>query len=232
MSLEQNELSPVLNETVVHADNPLQNGEVVETTFHLAPSTGQPFRWVGRITTPHEIWSSGQEADQLLEPLTVDLPLGMVPPMLGFARKYIGPNATEQQMTYWCHTFAYAVGATALELTDNVGTQWLADARARLLFSQGSKISPAELIAGEHAAVGDGMSKRPVHSLVGIGPAKGAATGSTLAIQVDGQQGNLYVGDPAAYLEDLKASRSKYNPSAQPGLYVQRTPLNLPVNSR
>src|SRR5687767_15409223 len=111
------------------------------------------------------------------------------------------------------------------------GAQGLADAQARLLFLHGSKISPAELSRGEHAAVGDGMCKWPVHSLVGIGQAKGVTTGSTLAIQVDGLQGNLYVGDPAAYLEDLNSSRSKYNPSSQPALYVQRTRLRLPADS-
>jgi hypothetical protein len=204
----------------------MSQNDMVETTFHLAEHYGRPFQWVGRITTPDMTWSSGQEDGQELEPITVDLPADMVTPMLAFARRHIGPNATEQQTSYWCHHFAYDVGSTALEMTGEVmgGVQGLADAQAGHVFTHGSEIPADGLTVGEHAAVGDKtVSAMPVHSMVGIGRAKNAMNDAMLAVQVDRPNGDLYVGDPAAYMHDLQSSRS------QVGLYVQRTPLWLPA---
>lgn len=226
-------LSKLSGEVTAPGDTPEE--KIVEVTFHLGYSGMQPFRWVGSITTPDEAWSSGQEANQQLEPLIVELPSALANNLLGFARKHIGRNATESQTTYWCHTFAHAVGTTAVELTGDImgGTQGLADAQARHLSSQGSKILPADLALGEHAVVADlNTSNTPIHSIVGIGRPKGRADGPTLAVQVDSQNGSLYVGDPAVYLEDLRSSRSIREGGSEPALYVQRTVLSVPAKSQ
>ena len=210
-----------------------------EVTFHLgSPSNVLPFRWVAGIDTPHGSWRHRPDSDEELEQVTVDLPEHMSRKLIDFARRHIGPNATNQEIDFWCHTFAREVGATALSLTDTgrAGEHMLADAQAITLFSEGTIIPPSELGVGEHAVVGDarvGTARRaPMHSLVGIGRPKGQEESPNLAVQVDTSRGNLYVGNPADYLEDVKRNNAHLSKPPQPELYVQRTPLEVPLNHR
>lgn len=211
-----------------------------EVTFHLAPQSDVlPYRWVAGIDTPDGSWQHRSGITEDLEPLTVHLPERMSRNILDFARKHLGEDATDEEVDYWCHTFAREVGSTALSIDPSTawgGEHGLADAQARILFSDGTVVTPSELAIGEHAVVGDAnphTSRRaPMHSMVGIGRPKGEADGPNLAVQVDTSRGNLYVGDPADYLADVSQSGAHLKNPPEPALYVQRTPKLVPANHR
>lgn len=212
-------------------DTPTHEQQTTDVTFRLAPrSDALPYQWVESIATPDDVWHSGQEwyDPDKVESVTVELPVGMAQNLMDFARRHIGPHATDKEVAYWCHTFAHKVGTTALELAESVhgGEQSLADAKARDIFAKGDIVSASELAVGEHAVVGDAdpksTAKAPTHSMVGIGQPKGVADAASLAVQVDARNGNLYVGKPADYLQELRQARVHTRPTTQPELYVVR----------
>lgn len=214
-------------------------GNSTEVTFRLVPiKAGVPFQRVAGITLPEGSWRDRYVDSVIrLESLAVELPADMTERLMSFARRHIGPDATDQETKYFCHTFAEAVGrtATASTMPETGNTNYEGLAQAKSIFENGSVISPQELEIGEHGVIGDPDENKPVtrsgldHSLVGIGNGQ--------AIQVDGPglgqyAGHLYIGKVADYLTWIDAvNLSAGNTTAQPGLYVHRESAVDPSSS-
>ncbi|HSW80497.1 MAG TPA: hypothetical protein VLG47_06990 [Candidatus Saccharimonadales bacterium] len=208
-----------------------------EVTFHLAPAeTDKPFRRVAGISANETNWRDGY-VDQgiALEEYTTTLPTELSDRMLAFARRHIGPEATDKQTRYWCHTLAHRVGHTAMASSApvNEGEGFRAYQQAESIYQNGARISPNELAVGEHGVVADSDTNRPEtrgpidHSMVGIGDG--------LAIQVDNEgphsefSGHLYIGRPDEYVKRLEAKRGVGETTAQVGFYVHRDPVSDPA---
>lgn len=196
-------------------------------TFHLVPGSqgrhGEPLRKVAKIETAEDAWQHGATPEGQFEKLVVELPEGLPAGIVAFARRHIGPDATEPQIKFFCHTFAQEVGSTATEsmVPDPEGTKAGGTSQALGIITNGTRIAAAELAAGEHVVVGESEETRPrhrgaaAHSAVGIG--------GGLAIQVDGPRGgDLYVGYPQDYVEWLKEQDEAMGATSDPGLYVHR----------
>lgn len=207
-------------------------GPPAEVTFQLAPpAPDQPFQRVAGIAVGEDTWQDERVAQEpALEPLTVTLPEGMSRAMVAFAHKHIGPNATNPEIEYVCHTFAEAVGHTAAGSTvkePEYVRYYGGTAQATSIYKNGVRIEPEELRVGEHGVVGDPDENKPAtrsaveHSMVGIGGGR--------AIQVDTHRGGLYIGRPEDYLKSVETRNARNNmTTTQPGLYVHREPVAVP----
>jgi len=183
-------------------------------------------RRVASITRGEDTWRhDGVPQDTTLDDLEIELPDILSGAIIDFARRHIGPGATEPEIRYFCHTFAQHVGETALEsmLPDGEGLKRKGASQASSVVELGSRVKQEDIAVGEHVAVGQSKETRPYpaaasHSLVGLG--------NGLGIQVDGpREGDLYIGHPQNYADWLRDKHhAEGHEDSDPGLYVHRTP--------